>query len=182
MEDPLLDDDFLDDFKALYKKEAPAMVAFAARFTDLAAGEDIVQDIFLKIWEKRSFMFLKEGIHTYLFHAVRHACLDYLKHLDVRADYEAAVRLKLQIEELYYNNDPDFIAETDERMSAVYCEIDKLPSRCREIFVMSYLEERKADEIAKLLNISKRTVESQLYKGLKMIRDAIKKTIKSAPE
>jgi len=67
-------------------------------------------------------------------------------------------------------------------MSAVYCEIDKLPSRCREIFVMSYLEERKADEIARLLNISKRTVEAQLYKGLKMIRDAIKKTIKSAPE
>ena len=53
---------------------------------------------------------------------------------------------------------------------SIYKEIDKLPDKCREIFTMSYLEERKTSEIAVLLNISTRTVEVQLYKALKILR------------
>ena len=52
----------------------------------------------------------------------------------------------------------------------IYKEMDKLPDKCREIFTMSYLEERKTSEIAVLLNISTRTVEVQLYKALKILR------------
>ena len=167
------DKEILDIFRTQYKREAPALISYAARFTDIDTAEDLVQDVFLKIWAKRSFIFLKEGIRTYLYHAVRHACLDHLKHLDTCMDYENALRLKLQIEELYFTYDPDFLAGEDVRLSSIYREIEKLPAKCREIFVMAYLEERKASEIAALLNLSKRTVEAQLYKGLKIIREAL---------
>ena len=78
-----------------------------------------------------------------------------------------------KIEEIYYNDDPQFLFSKDERLEHVYKEIDKLPEKCREIFIMSYLEERKTAEIALLLNLSTRTVEAQLYKALKTLRNAL---------
>jgi RNA polymerase sigma-70 factor (ECF subfamily) len=173
MNESLKDEEILELFRTLYKREAPVLISYAAGFTDADTAEDIVQDIFLKVWNQRSFIFLKDGIRTYLYHAVRHACLDHLKHLDICADYGKAFRLKLQIEELYFTDDPDFLMEEDVRLPLIYREIEKLPGKCREIFIMAYLEERKASEIAALLNLSKRTVEAQLYKGLKTIREAL---------
>ena len=96
--------------------------------------------------------------------------LDYLKHQEVKGDYINAVTTKLKIEEIYYNDDPQSLFAEDERLELIYKEIDKLPDKCREIFTMSYLEERKTSEIAVLLNISTRTVEVQLYKALKILR------------
>lgn len=173
MNKSLKDKEMLEVFRTLYKTEAPVLISYAARFTDADTAEDIVQDIFLKIWDQRLSVFREDGIRTYLFQAVRHACLDHLKHLDVCTDYATAFRLKLQIEELYFTDDPDFLMEGDVRLPSIYREIEKLPGKCREIFVMAYLEERKTAEIAALLNLSKRTVEAQLYKGLKAIREAL---------
>lgn len=68
------------------------------------------------------------------------------------------------------NDDPQSLFAEDERLELIYKEMDKLPEKCREIFTMSYLEERKTAEIAVLLNISSRTVEAQLYKALKILR------------
>ena len=96
--------------------------------------------------------------------------LDYLKHQEVKGDYINAVTTKLKIEEIYYNDDPQSLFAEDERLELIYKEMDKLPDKCREIFTMSYLEERKTSEIAVLLNISTRTVEVQLYKALKILR------------
>jgi RNA polymerase sigma-70 factor (ECF subfamily) len=174
MDEPLKEKEILELFRALYKKNAPVLIAYAVKFTDSSTAEDIVQDIFLKIWTKRSFIFLKEGIQTYLYNAVRHACLDYLKHQEVKADYESEIQLKLKTEELYYTDDPDFLSQEDNRLASIYREIDKLPEKCREVFIMAYLEERKSEEIAVLLNLSKRTVEAHLYKALKIIRGALK--------
>ena len=96
--------------------------------------------------------------------------LDYLKHQEVKGDYINAVTTKLKIEEIYYNDDPQSLFAEDERLELIYKEMDKLPDKWREIFTMSYLEERKTSEIAVLLNISTRTVEVQLYKALKILR------------
>lgn len=142
------------------------LIFYAGKYVNAVTAEDLVQDVFLKVWQKRTFLFLKEGIKTYLYRSVQHACLDYLKH----QDYINAVTTKLKIEEIYYNDDPQSLFAEDERLELIYKEIDKLPDKCREIFTMSYLEERKTSEIAVLLNISTRTVEVQLYKALKILR------------
>lgn len=142
------------------------LIFYAGKYVNAVTAEDLVQDVFLKVWQKRTFLFLKEGIKTCLYRSVQHACLDYLKHQEVIN----AVTTKLKIEEIYYNDDPQSLFAEDERLELIYKEIDKLPDKCREIFTMSYLEERKTSEIAVLLNISTRTVEVQLYKALKILR------------
>ena len=170
MDRPKEDDRELIQFKELYKSNAPMLIFYAGKYVNAITAEDLVQDVFLKIWQKRTFLFLKEGIKTYLYRSIQHACLDYLKHQEVKGDYINAVTTKLKIEEIYYNDDPQSLFAEDERLELIYKEIDKLPDKCREIFTMSYLEERKTSEIAVLLNISTRTVEVQLYKALKILR------------
>jgi RNA polymerase sigma-70 factor (ECF subfamily) len=170
MNEPQTDQDFLDKFRALYKSLAPGLIYYASKYVDVNTAEDFVQDVFLKIWNKRAFLYWEEGLHSYLYHAVRHACLDHLKHLEIKANVENNVQLRLKIEELYYSQSSSLAWKEDTRLQAVYREIQKLPDKCREIFIMAYIEERKAAEIATLLNISKRTVEAQLYKALKFIR------------
>lgn len=170
MDRPKEDDRELIQFKELYKSNAPMLIFYAGKYVNAITAEDLVQDVFLKVWQKRTFLFLKEGIKTYLYRSVQHACLDYLKHQEVKGDYINAVTTKLRIEEIYYNDDPQSLFAEDERLELIYKEVDKLPEKCREIFTMSYLEERKTSEIAVLLNISTRTVEAQLYKALKILR------------
>lgn len=160
-------------FKALYKDLAPLLIFYAGKFVDKTTAEDLVQDVFLRVWQKRTPLLLKEGLKTYLYRSVRHACLDALKHKEVKGEYEKQVINRLKIEEINYHQEAQWLYEEDERLLQIYEEMEKLPPKCKEIFTMSYLEERKTDDIATLLNISKRTVEAQLYKALKLLRTAL---------
>ena len=115
------------------------LIFYAGKYVNAIAAEDLVQDVFFKIWQKRTFLFLKEGIRTYLYRSVQHACLDYLKHQEVKGDYINTVTTQLKIEEIYYNDDPQSLFAEDERLELIYKEMDKLPEKCREVFTMSYL-------------------------------------------
>ena len=167
------DNEIQDQFRALYNNYASALIFYASKFVDKTTAEDLVQDVFLRIWKKRSFLLWGDGLPNYLYNAVRHACLDHLKHQEIKNRIEEDILTKLKIEELYYTKMPALLWQEDFRLQSIYKEIEKLPEKCREIFTMAYLEERKAAEIASLLNISKRTVESQLYKALKHIRETL---------
>ncbi|MDD4590676.1 MAG: RNA polymerase sigma-70 factor [Parabacteroides sp.] len=160
-------------FEHLYKTNAPRLIFYAEKYVDSDTAEDLVQDIFIKIWEKRTFLFFNGGLTTYLYRSVQHACLDCLKREDIKESYIESVIKQLKIEEIYFNDDPKSLFNKDERLQMIYHEVEKLPERCRDIFTMSYMEERKTPEIAKLLNISQRTVEAQLYKALKTLRDVL---------
>lgn len=159
-----------NQFRTLYKTNVPMLIFYACKFVDAATAEDLVQDLFFKVWQKKVFVFLKEGMRTYLYRSIQHACLDYLKHQEVKGDYVKVITTRLKIEEIYYNDDPQSFFSEDERLAQIYKEMEKLPDKCREIFTMSYIEERKTSEIATLLNLSSRTVEAQLYKALRILR------------
>ena len=83
MDRPKEDDRELIQFKELYKSIAPMLIFYAGKYVNAVTAEDLVQDVFLKVWQKRTFLFLKEGIKTYLYRSVQHACLDYLKHQEL---------------------------------------------------------------------------------------------------
>lgn len=174
MNKPLEKDNSFGRFRDLYQTYAPTLIYYAGKYVDAATAEDMVQDTFLKIWQKRSFLFWEEnGLKNYLYRSVQHACLDWLKHRSKQGDYIQTVITRLKIEEIYYNDDLRLLFDEDERLSRIYSQVEKLPAKCREIFVMSYLEERKTAEIARLLGISPRTVEAQLYKALKILRSLL---------
>lgn len=160
-------------FKALYLENMPGLIRYACNYVDEHTAEDLVQDLFIKIWQKRDKVGHGEGIRSYLFRSVQHACLDYLKHQRIETGYVDEVIRKLNIEELHYHSRRDAFERETERLAHIHREIEKLPERCREIFTLAYLEEKKSTEIARQLQISRRTVEAQLYKALKILRDAM---------
>lgn len=163
----------LQKFRALYLEHTPGLIYYACKYVDKDTAEDLVQDVFVRIWQKRQIPFDVEGVKTYLFRSVQNACLDYLRHQQIESTYADGVIHTLKIEEINYHSHTDTLELEQERLASVYREIGKLPDRCREVFTLAYLDEKKASEIADMLRISQRTVEAQLYKALKIIRDTL---------
>lgn len=164
--------DDLIKFEKLYKELAPALVLYARKYVDTVTAEDIVQDTFLKIWNKHTFLLQSNNLKAYLYRSVQHGCLDYLRHQQIEEDYLSAAVTRLKIEEIHHFESDDIYADK-QQLEKIYKELEKLPPKCKEIFLMYYIEERKAEEIAQLQQISKRTVETQLYRALKKLRNAL---------
>ncbi len=70
---------------------APVLVFYAGKYVDKLTAEDLVQDVFLRVWQKQTPLFLKEGLKTYLYRSVQHACLDYLKHQQIEGDRQPSI-------------------------------------------------------------------------------------------
>jgi len=157
-------------FREVYRKYVPIMQAFASKFTDRATAEDLVQDVFMRIWVTRETSPINESLQTYLFRAVRNRCINHLEHLKVKANYEAQEIVELQIREAGFFQSPEQLFIRQEQLEQVRREIEKLPEKCRQIFKMAYDEDKKAAEIAEELQLSVRTVETQIYKALKTLR------------
>ncbi|MDD2226468.1 MAG: RNA polymerase sigma-70 factor [Dysgonamonadaceae bacterium] len=161
----------IEQFEKLYLQQAPKLIFYARKFVDDVVAEDIVHDIFLKLWQKKPEIDFSNEDNPYLFRMVRNACYDFLKHKAVEKSFLDKAFTELKIEELEWSDSHETFFEQEEKINAIYTIIDGLPPRCKEIFVKAYLEEQKHSDIATQLNISVRTVDTQVYKALKIIRD-----------
>ena len=161
------------DFEWLYKKYAPGLIFYARKFVDYQTAEDVVQDVFLKIWISETVVIVDENIASYLFNAVQNRCLDLLKHQNIHNDYVSKAITALKMEELAFDDNIVNKLIEQEKIDALYEAIDRLPEKCREVFVQAYLEEKKNMEIAEALHISVRTVEAQIFKALKLLRNLL---------
>ena len=160
----------MEAFRIIYRKYFTGMQYFAAKFTDRATAEDLVQDVFMRIWVNRETSPINESLQSYLFRAVRNRCINYLEHLKTKANYNARKMIELQIREAEYFQSPEQLLIRQEQLDRIRQEIEKLPEKSRKVFKMAYYEDRKAAEIAEELNISVRTVETQIYKALRTLR------------
>jgi len=162
----------IKSFKLYYKANAPLLIMFAKRFVPSDAAEDVVHDVFLEAW---NYVDRNEDLpsRSYIFMATRNKCINYLKKEQAKQNYIESTQLDNQLLGLdYYDSDEKLIIE-QENIREIYNQIEKLPEKCRMIFKMSYFEEKKNAEIAEILNISLRTVEHQLYLGLRVLRDRL---------
>ena len=75
-------------FREIYRKYSPLMQAFASKFTDRANAEDLVQDVFMRIWVGGETITINDSLQTYLFSAVRNRCINYLEHLKIKSSYK----------------------------------------------------------------------------------------------
>jgi RNA polymerase sigma-70 factor (ECF subfamily) len=131
---------------------------------DMDDAEDIVQSMFLKIWEKRETLVISHTIKAYLYKAIYHQCMNQFDHRAVRLKFQE----KNKADQLSLVQSPDvFPNELEERIIAA---INTLPKQCRTIFMMSRYQEMKYAEIAKALDISVNTIENQISKALKILR------------
>ena len=161
------------ELERLYKKYASGLIFYARKFVDMETTEDVVHVVFLKIWDSETVMIVDENIGNYLFSAVRNRCLDLLKHQAIHDDYMSRAVMDLKMEEIAAcDNILDEIIDR-EKMEAIYKAIDRLPEKCREVFILACLDEKKNTEIAEQLYISVRTVEAHLFKALKILRGVL---------
>jgi RNA polymerase sigma-70 factor (ECF subfamily) len=153
-------------FELLFKAYYQSLCFYAMKFLgNNNDAEEIVQDVFINIWEKRNTMTDPLSVRNYLFGSVRNRSLNALKHRKI-VDQHKLNNLKTQIEQ---SND-DFMQEVD-LMKKINAQIDALPPRRREIFILSREYGLKYREIAEKLNISVKTVEAQMGEALKTLRE-----------
>jgi RNA polymerase sigma-70 factor (ECF subfamily) len=138
--------------------------------TDRTEAEEIVQDFFVRFWQRHQLVSLTDSLKSYLFLSVKNGSLNYLKHKKVEEKY---IRQMTELSNQHLVYDPDLYLSS-ELQEKVKNAIDLLPERCREIFIMSRIRGLKNDEIADDLHISKRTVETQISKALKVLRVELK--------
>jgi len=134
---------------------------------DAPEGEDVVQSVFMKLWEKRDSLEIKQSVRSYLFKAVYNQCLNQIQHRAVQTKYRVYSQLTVDA-----SSDPDvFPEDLDEKIRMA---VENLPPQCRKIFVMSRYEGLRYPEISSRLNISVNTIQNQICKALKLLREEFK--------
>jgi RNA polymerase sigma-70 factor (ECF subfamily) len=158
-------------FELLFHFYYPGLVIYSTQFTtDRAEAEEIVQDFFVRFWQKHQNILPADSLKNYFFSSVKNSSLNLLKHRKIEEKYLKQLN-DLSNSHLVYNEDLYLETELQEKIKKA---IDLLPEKCREIFIMSRINGLKNEEIATELNLSKRTVETQISKALKVLRVELK--------
>ena len=149
----------------LFKEYYAFLVRTAIYITnDQEVAEDLSQDVFIKFWEMRTQLPEIQNVKAYLTRMVRNSALDHVdKHHSQAMKLANYLYFEDQLTELT-------LEQNDNLGKEISAAIAKLPPKCRLIFSMNRLEGLTNDEIADYLGISKRTVETQISKALKVIR------------
>lgn len=136
---------------------------------DSSISQDIVQNVMINIWEKRNRIIITTSVKSYLFKSCHNEFLQQLRKEKRNIDLLDKIRWETLFD--VYQVD-SFIEEDlhEEQMSKLNQLLLKLPPRCREIFIKNKLEKRKYREIAVDMNISIKTVESQMSKALHFLK------------
>ncbi len=158
-------------FEALFHRYYGFLCQFAEKYTrDSDASEEIVQDFFVSLWEKKDEIKIDTSVKNYFFRAVKNRCLNYLQHQKTKSKYTQ----KVLLEEEKKHSDDDVFVEI-ELSKKIEESINSLPEKRREIFKLSRQEGLKYTEIAKKLNISIKTVETHMSLAIKSLREKLKK-------
>ncbi len=158
------DDLALKDFFALHYKP---LCVYALQFTkNMPDAEDIVQNVFVKLWERREEIVIKTSVKAYLYRTVYNSYLDTFRN----GKKKNAFLDTLRNEALSYQMDNDD-TDTQKIIDHVKVLVNELPKGCKEILLLSKWEGYKHKEIAEKLNISVKTVESQLRIAFRKIRE-----------
>ena len=155
-------------FEKLFKGYFQPLMSFARKIVgDEDDARDVVQKVFIGVWEKREEIDLAASLKSYLFTSVHNRCLNVIRD-----------RKKFSTEEV-----PEIAGEWDvsaqieslELEAKIKIALESLPGKCRKIFEMNRFEGLKYSEIALQLDLSIKTVENQMTKALKILREKLMK-------
>jgi len=155
------------DFEALFNDHYSRLCAYAYNFLKEQEGsEEIAQEVFFKLWINRADIKIESSMESYLYRSVRNACLNLIKHINVREKYKEHNQEEIEYSE-QIDRDPMNASELELKIRA---SIDLLPEQRKKIFILSRYEQLKYKEIAEQLGLSVKTVENQMGKALQFLR------------
>jgi RNA polymerase sigma-70 factor, ECF subfamily len=157
-------------FEQVFKTHFKALHSYAYTILkDDAIAEEMVQNVFFKLWEKKEQLDIQTSLKAYLYKAVYHESLNYLKHQKVKSVHQAYA--------MHSTDHTSNLAEKKllqgELENKLQMAMNDLPEQCRTIFQLSRFEELKYREIADTLGLSIKTVENQMGKALKILRSKL---------
>jgi len=156
-------------FDEIFRTWYGPLVGTAERMLrDRAVAEELVQDVMLELWRRRETLAADGSAQAYLFQATRNRVLNHLRHLKIEQRSEPDVR-----EESSSTPHADAGVVEEELDVAVQRAVQSLPDRCREVFELSRVHGLKYAEIARQLGISVKTVEAQMGKALRTLRERL---------
>lgn len=158
-------------FAAVYDHFYDRVYGFAKRWIkEQSDVEDITADSFLKLWNKRDSFESMDNIGAFLYITVRNGCFNFLKHAQIKIDKQDDIRRQLE-----ESNEMDFanMEVRAEFLKLVYAEVEKMPSKMKSIFLLSYRDGLKPAEIAEKLELHVQTVKNQKANSIKLLRLAL---------
>jgi RNA polymerase sigma-70 factor (ECF subfamily) len=159
-------------FKSLFQTYYGSLVKYSTSLTgDHEAARELVQDLFMGLWEKRRTLLITGSVKSYLFSAIYHKSLNWLRSLKIREQYrENPVQVANWLGTTLASgpSDPFLLAEIDRQISL-------LPAQCREVFTYIAILGTTIQETAKNLGISEKTAENHLHRARKILRSGLKK-------
>ena len=167
-------------FEQLFFEYQPRLVRFAVRYLEEETAEDIVQNAFVKLWEKRDELKL-DNIQALLFQIVRNECLNELKHRAITSTESLDGLMEVEgSEQLYWQDfapDADAVLIGDELLQQIDEALTHVSEKSREIFAMSRQKEMKPKEIAEELGITRQAVEKHINAALDALRTYLPKNL-----
>ncbi len=157
-----------EGFEILFKQHYEPLCAFVyGILRDHDASEEVVQDLFVKMWVKRKDIPADTSMKAYLYRAARNMALNQVKHIEIKDQYKLYNKEAMSFSE-QNAGDP---SEENELQAMVQRAVENLPPERKKVFLMSREEGLKYKEIAEKLNISIKTVENQMGKALSTLRN-----------
>ncbi|MFH2094770.1 MAG: RNA polymerase sigma-70 factor [Bacteroidota bacterium] len=159
-----------NELEKLFREYFVQLCAFARKYVkDIDSAKEIVHDVFINLWEKRDNIDLNKSVKSYLFTSVHNRCLNFIRD-NKKFDRENTEIENVNAESRWEEHDALVEAETE---SKIHKAIGELPEKCREIFLLNRFNDMKYAEIAEKLGISIKTVEAQMSKALKILREKL---------
>lgn len=156
-------------FEALYKEYYPKLCAFLMGYTDDSnIVEDVVQDVFIKIWKKRKKLNINTSITGYIYKTAYNELMQNHRHLKKNNEMLSAYYYTALVNAIETKKDLKKKQLEDLNMC-----IEDLPERCKHVFIENKISGLKYKEVADKFNISLKTVEGHISRAIKMLKDCM---------
>jgi RNA polymerase sigma-70 factor, ECF subfamily len=157
-------------YEMVFREYYRPMTAYAFRFlNNLPESENIVQEVFLRLWQKRREIMITSSLQNYLFRSVKNQCINYIDHEKIKSGYQDMV-INHETNRIEYS---EFFLEFGLKRR-IETAIAALPEKRQEIFRLARENGLKYREIADRLKISVKTVETQMTLSIKQLRESLK--------
>jgi RNA polymerase sigma-70 factor (family 1) len=157
-------------FTSIFNQFYAPLVLYAYRITDdQVAAEDIIENAFINLWNKRHTLSEIRSLKSYLYAIARNGCISWIRknNRDISRNNSIPtleeVSERTSLESMIYS----------ETMAMIYAAMEKLPPQCKRVFIMHYVEGKKIAEIATELKISIGTVKSHKVRGIDLLQKAL---------
>ncbi|MEY8592868.1 RNA polymerase sigma-70 factor [Butyricimonas hominis] len=160
-------------FEKIYKSYFALLRNYSASIVgDSDAAYEIIQNIFVALWENRKNLDREKSLRNYLLRSTHNNSLRYLKTQSLHLQHQENLKKEKSEEEQENVIRHEEYPDPEQQLSAL---LNELPERSRQVVIMSHIENKKSADIARELGISVRTVETILYQAMKKLRGKIKK-------